>query len=470
MCSAEYGREDLLGLCAAHRAVPAAAGFARDDGRSERVLGAPIGGVECGVEEEAEDGMEFGVEVNREAASIREATGPPIEQAPEAIEIGAACDGEAVIGHGAGGMAIAGGQGGAQQMIDLRRKRMMRGVQHHRATATEQMGQTGLMRGVNKLPIRRPAVALQDAGVVGAQHVRRLRKAAPVLDGVCRRGRRGKGPEPVRVAADFPAGFIGGDHRTAADLRAQGRVGRQRLPRRAMDRLDEPAARDGEAEAVTQQRHDLAEGEAELFVQDHRQGHRLRPELPGGGAERIGGLQRVTSLDASPTLRAVANGHAKLVDDRGLDGQVFLILRHHALSAETPATGRALGRQRRVMRHVDTRRPPPMRLPAVGGSRLASRRFGIRFRQPARERRGLAIGSTTRHLEFLFQPLVLAPQAIAFDLRAPQIFFEPLNAAHQIVDEFARVFGRRLVRAPRHVLVMPDPRKKYKSNHVEYAT
>ena len=127
-------------------------------------------------------------------------------------------------------------------------------VQHHRATAAEQMRQTRLMRGVGKLAVRRPAIALQDAGVVGAEHPRRLRKAAPVFDRIGRRVRRRKGPEPVRVAADFPAGFIGRDDRTAAHLRAQRLVGRLRLARRAMDRVDQPAARDGEPEAIAQQR------------------------------------------------------------------------------------------------------------------------------------------------------------------------------------------------------------------------
>ena len=64
---------------------------------------------------------------------------------------------------------------------------------------------------------------------------------------------------------DFPAGFVGRDDGTAADLRAQRVVGGVRLARRAMHRVDEPAPRDGQPEAVAQQVPDLAEGEAQLL-------------------------------------------------------------------------------------------------------------------------------------------------------------------------------------------------------------
>ena len=40
---AKHGGEDLLTLGAARSAVAAAAGLARDDRRTERVLGAPVG-------------------------------------------------------------------------------------------------------------------------------------------------------------------------------------------------------------------------------------------------------------------------------------------------------------------------------------------------------------------------------------------------------------------------------------------
>jgi hypothetical protein len=105
------------------------------------------------------------------------------------------------------------------------------------------MRETRLMGRVDKLPIRCPAVAVQDAGGVGAEPARRLDKAAPVLDRVGRRVRRGKRPQPVWMAADFPPGVIGRDDRAAADGGAERVVGRLRLARCPMHRMDEATAR-----------------------------------------------------------------------------------------------------------------------------------------------------------------------------------------------------------------------------------
>ena len=134
---AEDRGEHLLGVCAADGAIAAAAHLARDDSGPQGVLGAPVRGVKRGLEKEAEDGVEFGREMRGEAPCIGEPTRPSGQHVAQAIDIGAAGGGEAPVGHGAGRMAGARGQGRAQQPIDLRRKRMMRMVQQHGATAAE---------------------------------------------------------------------------------------------------------------------------------------------------------------------------------------------------------------------------------------------------------------------------------------------------------------------------------------------
>ena len=104
-----------------------------------------------------------------------------------------------------------------------------------------------------------------------------------------------------------------------------------------------------------------------------------------------------------------------------------------------------------------------MGLPSVGGTGLSSRPHRMRFRQSTRERRGLSIRATTRHLEFLVQPLVFAAQPIAFVLRPHQILLESFDLSCLIVDDLLRVTRRRRVlRAPRHAPVMPNSRKGYK--------
>lgn len=78
---AQDGRQDLLRLSAVRCAIAAAAHFARDDGRAEGVFGAPISRVERGIEEEAENGREFGPQMDGEAACVGEAAYRPIDDA-----------------------------------------------------------------------------------------------------------------------------------------------------------------------------------------------------------------------------------------------------------------------------------------------------------------------------------------------------------------------------------------------------
>ena len=281
----------------------------------------------------------------------------------------------------------------------------MRIIQHHRAAATEQMRQTGLMRGVGKVAVGCPAIALQDAGVLGPEHPRGLREAAPDFDRIGRGVRSGKGPEPIRVAEDFPARFIRGDGGTRAHLRAQRLVGRLGLARRAMHRLDHAAARDGEAEALVQQRHDATTGEAALFIQDHRQRDGLRAELHRGGAERIGGLQQMPSWnddDSAGTGRLRHEIHAP----RDAARAGLLVLRDYALPPHGPTAVRTLRGQRRLMPVIDSARPGPMRLPAIGGARFATWPLGVAFGSPrekgaaCRFPRRRAISSSSRRRSF----------------------------------------------------------------------
>ncbi len=246
------------------------------------------------------------------------------------------------------------------------------------------MGETGLMRRGVKLPIRLPAVALQHARDSRAPITcGRLREAASRLDRVDGRLRRDKRPEPLQVGVDAPAGFIGGDDRTAAHRRTQRVIRRLRLARRAMDRVHQPAARDAQPEAVAQQRGDLAVGQPEAFIEEHGEGDGLRPQLHGGGAERVGGLQRMATLDAPPALRAPTDRDVKRADDRALHRQLFLILRrdahaaHRAVHSADTAPAAARRRSRRCASAAGDARARPYAAPA-----LRPGRFGAATRVP----------------------------------------------------------------------------------------
>jgi hypothetical protein len=89
------------------------------------------------------------------------------------------------------------------------------------AASPDQMRETGLMRRLIELAIRRPAVADEHAVELGAEHRRRFVKPAPVLNGVDDGARGRKHPQPPEPPAHCPTGLIRTDDRTAADLFAQ---------------------------------------------------------------------------------------------------------------------------------------------------------------------------------------------------------------------------------------------------------
>ena len=68
---ADEGGEDLLGVCAPPGAI-AAANFAGDDSGTDGLFSAPVGGVDGGVAQEAEQGSPFGAEVVGEASNVGE--------------------------------------------------------------------------------------------------------------------------------------------------------------------------------------------------------------------------------------------------------------------------------------------------------------------------------------------------------------------------------------------------------------
>lgn len=71
MDGSEHGREDLLGLGTVRAAV-AAADFAHDHGRANRVLGSPVGRVDGGITEEGEECRRFGGSDGPQSAGRRE--------------------------------------------------------------------------------------------------------------------------------------------------------------------------------------------------------------------------------------------------------------------------------------------------------------------------------------------------------------------------------------------------------------
>ena len=92
-----------------------------------------------------------------------------------------------------------------------------------------------------------------------------------------------------------------------------------------MDGVHQPAAGHGEAIELPQKRHDFPKRQPELVVEHHHKCDHLCAELRGGGAEGVGGLQRMATLHAPVASVAAADLNVKLPDDHSRDRQFFLI-------------------------------------------------------------------------------------------------------------------------------------------------
>ena len=74
----DHAAQDLLGGGTARRAITTGH-LSIDDGRPKRLRGAPVRGVECEIEEKAEEGGEFEHEMRREPLGFRQTTGYPAD-------------------------------------------------------------------------------------------------------------------------------------------------------------------------------------------------------------------------------------------------------------------------------------------------------------------------------------------------------------------------------------------------------
>jgi hypothetical protein len=103
---AQDGRENLLGLRAARRAV-AAADLPRDDRWPKGLFGAPVGGIDLGrVKEKREERRPLDGEVRGKAAHIRHGA-RMIEKPIELLEQPATRHGQPVRRHATGDIAVA---------------------------------------------------------------------------------------------------------------------------------------------------------------------------------------------------------------------------------------------------------------------------------------------------------------------------------------------------------------------------
>jgi hypothetical protein len=178
--------------------------------------------------------------------------------------------------------------------------------------------------------------------------------------------------------------------------------------------VHESAWRDRQAEPFAKQRRDFGEGQAELFVQHDGHRDRGRPELRGGGADRIRCLQRMASLHAPPAVRTPADRDIERAHEGSNVGQIFLVLRGVPRGSQAPAALRTAGWQRCRMAFVDLRRDSAMGAPAVRGTRLAAGPPRPTTWRAPRERCRLPMQRPPRIIQFVLEPLDCLAQTVPF--------------------------------------------------------
>ena len=117
--------EDLLGLGAARGAV-AATDLAGDDGRTNRVFGARVGGIDGGLAEEGEQSAGLGGQMRGEALDVRHGRARGRQHVEDLLEQPPAGDRQSVRRHVAGRGAVPEREGLLQARLDLARQRTPR--------------------------------------------------------------------------------------------------------------------------------------------------------------------------------------------------------------------------------------------------------------------------------------------------------------------------------------------------------
>ena len=171
---------------------------------------------------------------------------------------------------------------------------------------------------------------------------------------------------------------------------------------------------------LLEQRHDLAERQAELFVEHDHQREHLRAELRRGGAEGVRGLERMPALHAPMAIGTPPHVDIELTDDHAGDRQFLLILAGHPGLDEGTRACRTLRRQRRLIGLRDRLGHAPMGLRAIPRARLPAWTLRL-FPQRLGKRGGLSEAGASRLGEL--SPQMTDLLAKAFPLALPSIPF-----------------------------------------------
>ncbi|HEY0875811.1 MAG TPA: hypothetical protein VGD94_20205 [Vicinamibacterales bacterium] len=208
----------------------------------------------------------------------------------------------------------------------------------------------------------------------------------------------------------------------------------------------------------------------ELFIEHYDQGDGLGPEMGAGRPERVGGLQRMPPLDATPTGAAPADVHVEAAHVGTHDRQILLDLRRDTRLGDVAVALGTRRRERDIDDLVDVRWRQAMRMTPVLAPRPSASGPRLRHRRALGERRGLPLARALRGRQRLRQTLNLAAQPIALALHARDLVPQALAALAQLLILLPQALQLRLaghlrgtgLSACTHATVMPESPPKYK--------
>ena len=199
-------------------------------------------------------------------------------------------------------------------------------------------------------------------------------------------------------------------------------------------------------------------------------------ELHAGRSQRVGGLQPVAALDATPTLRAVADLDVEAPHDGAHHREIFLILRRHPGQLDGAAAVRTRGSHRRSAGLVNLRRTRAARLPAVVRTCAPAGSSAATLGPVLGEGSRLPESCPPRRVELLLEvftaalppiPVTLPPIPVALDPR--QLLAQSCDLSLLFLNAGIAGILLRPGTLPWHPTVMPDPLEKYKSKMLDLA-
>ncbi len=184
----------------------------------------------------------------------------------------------------------------------------------------------------------------------------------------------------------------------------------------------------------------------------------------------------MAALDATPTLRAVADLDVEAPHDGAHHREIFLILRRHAGQLDGAAAVRTRGRRRCSAGLVNLRRTRAARLPAVVRTSAPAGSPAATLGPVLGEGRGLPESCPPRRVELLLEvftaalpPIPVALPLIPVALDPRQLLPQPCDLSLLFLNAAIAGILFRPGTLPWHPTVMPDPLEKYKSEILDLA-